>query len=678
MPRFRPRSPADSAPPADPRQLFDDVFRPGHFRVGPDLHLVWRFRAEVSLPWEIYQGRLLGAAQTREQRSFLAWDVTQHTNRGSADRPLIALLWDPTRQELHVVRSLLCHVWESYDDGGNVIQSRETCKWIMELVGTLTPAELADAEELRDEVICRIWQAVVGTSRLPLTSLEAPLPAFSLGQLAYTYRGDAAAGDAAAGDAPADNTPAHGPMRSWRDVIECIGLPNLAWRERARLLESVLRAAPRDEIADVAARCLRLGVKLPALMRTIFNEVSLSPWTGFADNALAFVHALGWSGIDEVGFLSWLIRKLVRHLTAYDLVTFHHRGANYPDALLLDTALKRLLDWAKREPHWFLEDREDRSAVPARRALRQGALLRWRYEGHAVPDAPTSSGENARVLPEPFQRVPDEQIVNPARRARMLFAGDPLARRLPPATQEILQRALADLLQLDETADLGTAVFVDRPFGFGKETLAPDQTPLLAHETFSPAIVERRLDELTRFAAELRLDLPHGWQAWRDEAKSRPRKDWRRPGLPIDRCASTGRPVAALADARAVSADIEVVGALEGSIRAIRELFDWSSLNARFPLAKLWASDRLQCVRRGNEKHSCLAIWEAASWDASNFDPENRDAPRILFESDPSLGYRSRGGVELPVAGLRIWQVLDDAGRRHDLRQEQVVAPPRW
>src|SRR5262245_59264073 len=162
MPRFRPRAPADLARSADPRQLFDDVFRPCHFYVGPDLDVTWQHRVEMTLPWEIYQGRLLDAAQTRRQRTFLAWTLTQQTESGPADRPLVALLWDSTREELHVVRSLLCHVWESYDGGGNVIQSRETSRWMMELVGTLTPAEFADVEELRDEVICRIWQAVIG------------------------------------------------------------------------------------------------------------------------------------------------------------------------------------------------------------------------------------------------------------------------------------------------------------------------------------------------------------------------------------------------------------------------------------------------------------------------------------------------------------------------------------
>lgn len=657
MPRFRPRLSADPAPAADPRQLFDDVFRPCHFYVGPELDVIWHDRVELTLPWEIYQGRLLDAAQTRQQRSFLAWTVTQQTDHRPADRPLVALLWDSTREELHVVRSLLCHVWESYDDGG-VIQSRETAKWIMELVGTLRPSEFADAEELRDEVICRLWQAVVGTSRLPLTSLEAPLPAFSLGQLAYLYRADALGNE---------------PMRSWREIVGSICLPNLAWREGAKLLETVLRAARRDEIPDVTARCVQQPVELPRLLKNIFNEVSLSPWTGFVDNALAFVQTLEWTSVEEVGFLSWLIRKLVRHLTAYDLVTFHHRGANYPDALLLDAALKRLLDWAERKPGLFLEDGENWSAVLPRRALRNGALIRWLYEGHAVPDAPTSSGENARVLPAPFERVPEEQIVNAQRRARKLFAGDPLPRRWPPATRAILRRSFADLLQVTEAVDLGKAVFIDRPFGFGKEPLEPDQTPLLAQQTFSQAIVERRFRELTRFAAEMQLELPRGWQQWHDRMNFLSQTGSHCPGLPIAWCASTGRPVAALADARQVSADFELVATLDGSIRALKELFDWESLNARFPLAKLWTSNRLQCFRRGSEKYSCLAIWDRLA-----FDLDTLESPRILFESDPSLGYRSRGGVELPVAGLRIWQVRDDAVQFHDLRKQQVIVLPRF
>ena len=105
---------------------------------------------------------------------------------------------------------------------------------------------------------------------------------------------------------------------------------------------------------------------------------------------------------EHADFLANLLRRLCRHLTAFDLVTFHHRGANYPDALLLDDALKRCL----RHPGLL-------STRLQRPRLRQAWLLRRHYEGHLVPDAPTSEGENVRVLPAAFPRVPEEQILEP-------------------------------------------------------------------------------------------------------------------------------------------------------------------------------------------------------------------------------------------------------------------------
>ncbi|HEV3078713.1 MAG TPA: hypothetical protein VGY66_03000, partial [Gemmataceae bacterium] len=69
--------------------------------------------------------------------------------------------------------------------------------------------------------------------------------------------------------------------------------------------------------------------------------VALSPYTEFVDRALSFIN-LAMRGPDRdedyVDFLSYLLRQTARHLTAYDLITFHHRGANYPDALLLQRA----------------------------------------------------------------------------------------------------------------------------------------------------------------------------------------------------------------------------------------------------------------------------------------------------------------------------------------------------
>ncbi|HVS35764.1 MAG TPA: hypothetical protein VMS17_09285, partial [Gemmataceae bacterium] len=64
MPRFRPSSP--SAPLAE-------VIQPAHFYVGPDLVLQWDHVAAEEISWEIFRGRLLDPAHTRERRTFEAW-----------------------------------------------------------------------------------------------------------------------------------------------------------------------------------------------------------------------------------------------------------------------------------------------------------------------------------------------------------------------------------------------------------------------------------------------------------------------------------------------------------------------------------------------------------------------------------------------------------------------------
>ena len=92
-------------------------------------------------------------------------------------------------QTVHIVRGLLCYVWQASGATGNVVEGSETTGWTRELVGTIHLKEMTSSNVFLDELICHIWQAVVGTSRLPLTSLEAPLPAFALGQVAFSYTG---------------------------------------------------------------------------------------------------------------------------------------------------------------------------------------------------------------------------------------------------------------------------------------------------------------------------------------------------------------------------------------------------------------------------------------------------------------------------------------------------------
>src|SRR4051812_28978839 len=191
MPRFRPRSPADSGLCDTPlsaetvRWLCGEVTRPCHFFTGPNLRLEGEHDTDEESVWEVFQGRLLDPAHTRQRRTFEAWNVYQLTDAGRSGEPLLSLKWDHDANQIHVVRGLDSYVHEGYDSGAGVFLSRERRKWVRELVGTVELGRMRDLEELRDELICLLFNAVVGTSRLPLAPVETPLPAFSFGELFY-------------------------------------------------------------------------------------------------------------------------------------------------------------------------------------------------------------------------------------------------------------------------------------------------------------------------------------------------------------------------------------------------------------------------------------------------------------------------------------------------------------
>src|SRR5262249_40247822 len=150
----------------------------------------------------------------------------------------------------------------------------------------------------------------------------------------------------------------------------------------------------------------------------------LSPYTDFVAKSLDFTRELQaidlCSPVQRADLLAQLICRIGRHLTAYDLLMFHHRGANYPDALLFEEFLAELASMVMEFRHLF-DDPGDRSARLRRRGLRTGWMLRRQYSGHPVPDQPTSPGENLRVLPPPFERIPEEQIFAIPRRTKTLF-----------------------------------------------------------------------------------------------------------------------------------------------------------------------------------------------------------------------------------------------------------------
>jgi hypothetical protein len=660
MPSFRNSTSAVGQPitAAAVAALAGRMVAPAHFFVGPNLTLEWDHVATEAISWEVFRGRLLDAAHTRQRRTFAAWNVYAVTPQGRAAEPLLSLKWDAACGELHVVRGVESYAWEGYDAGGNVILSRERRKWVRELAATIRPGRLADLGELEDELACRLFLAVVGSSRLPLSSAEAPLTPFSFGELFCCYRPQA--------------DPASGPVRGYLELVAQMLGPTLARHERSRLLETFLHAAPAAEMAAATQQWVRrwseLGQApsdLAALLRTLFNDVSLSPYTDLVDKTLALVQALEACGYfqpaDGVDFLGHLLRQVGRHLTGYDLVTFHHRGANYPDALLLDAILAAYLDRVERRPDLFLpvkeDEAEDRRHRLRRRALRQGYLLRRRYEGHPVPDRPTSPGENSRVLPPEHPRVPEEQVLQPGRRARRLYAGDPLDRRLGPDVRALLRQSFTDLEHAEERRELGAALFIDRPLGGGKHPAEPDETLLLASVAYSRLIAEERLRAL---AAELGLaaDAPE---------VERLRSELHFPGLPLDAIGPAAKPgTVTLADAARSAPDFVFLWTTRAGIDALLRQFDFSPLAEQVDLSFLTAG-------------RVLVARSAQGPGLRLYDEVLR--PRLELEAPTADGYEGRAGEEYPAGGLlvvRLWRPLPEQGTEDiDLHGRPVRLPLR-
>src|SRR5262249_27411494 len=160
---------------------------------------------------------------TRQRRTFESWNTYLLDESGRSLEPLLSVKWDAGAGELHVVRAILSYAHEAYDAGGNVILTREVRKWVRELVGTLrlTPPRPDSSIDLAN----LLFRTVVGT-RLPLTSLEAPLPGYSLGLLGYV---------------PRCRRPGAGPMTSPRELIDYGLTDDINWVQRVKLLELVLR-----------------------------------------------------------------------------------------------------------------------------------------------------------------------------------------------------------------------------------------------------------------------------------------------------------------------------------------------------------------------------------------------------------------------------------------------------
>jgi hypothetical protein len=105
-------------------------------------------------------------------------------------------------------------------------------------------------------------------------------------------------------------------------------------------------------------------------------------------------------------------------------------------------------------------------------------------------------GENVRVLPDPFLRVPEEQILERSKRRRQLYSDKSTTDVLGPFGRDVFDVSLSDLDDPAELRELGMAVFLDRPLGMRLEPGEVDRTPLVSYEAFSRSIAGRRIEEL--------------------------------------------------------------------------------------------------------------------------------------------------------------------------------------
>lgn len=614
--------------------------------------------------WEIVKGRLIDPKYTREEQTFESWNVrvsqspdlgpsaealattcqsqNRHENTSSAPRqsepnddqpseniPLVSLKLDWSTSELHVVRSVLSYVWEGYSEG-NVVQTRETTKWVQELVGTVDLSLYGHELTLRDELISRVFHAVVGVSRLPLTSIESPLPGFTFGQLGYVAR------------KPLSDSQEQ-PLSNWKQLLESGLTRELNWQEVVRLLELLLRLEARVRDPELVRTFLQRwktlrysNVELPELLRQVVNVTSLSPYTNFVENLLHFTRCLaddpeGISTEDHVDFLGYVLRQLGRHLTAYDLVVFHNRGANYPDALFLDAVLSEYLRLIGNHPTLFSDSSDDdartqRTKRLRRRALRQGFLHWHKYRGLPVPVAPTSPGENTRVLPVPYVRVPEDQLLQLTAREKRLFENRELT--IPRHATDVVFQCFRDLSHPRELQELGTAVFIDRPLGIRKAPGEPDQTVLFSHVAFSGSIAEQRL----AFLAELSPEVKPG-----ELSVSLPK------GISVRAYAAIPPRVVSLADAVRAADDFLL---LHTTRSAVAEFVD------QYP-ALPWSLT--QTNPKTPQKLLILPDPETLSSDAIQLVVYDRNLQEVFrTEADLSAGYIGVGGKEFPRNGLRL------------------------
>ena len=176
---------------SDWRLAIDDVLRPHRFPRCAGVAPAGRHVPRETIAWEVFRGHLLDSSKNCAngrplKRGMFLEPAAQASGSDSAAAPLISLKFDATDRRLFVVRHILVHAWEAYEPTPGVIDSRPVQKWAAELVGTIDRGGKKTTARICATRLATLWAlALIGTSKLPITSLETPLPAFSLGKIMY-------------------------------------------------------------------------------------------------------------------------------------------------------------------------------------------------------------------------------------------------------------------------------------------------------------------------------------------------------------------------------------------------------------------------------------------------------------------------------------------------------------
>src|SRR4051812_39694414 len=82
-----------------------EVMRPGHFFVGGGASAAWEHMPREETPWEVFRGRLLDPAHTRERRAFATWNLFLGDGPERPAEAVLAVKLERDAPRLHVTRA---------------------------------------------------------------------------------------------------------------------------------------------------------------------------------------------------------------------------------------------------------------------------------------------------------------------------------------------------------------------------------------------------------------------------------------------------------------------------------------------------------------------------------------------------------------------------------------------